>query len=335
MLYERFPAGERGRIVAAARRSRAQGNLRGSGRSAGASAPSCGSATARRRPADAKRRAILGDMCEAIIGAVYLDGGSAAAAAVVRAAFGRAHVRAAPRRCATPRPRCRNGRRRAGWRRRATGSQRAADPTMRRNSWWRSRSKACRRRRRGTLEARGRAGGRRGVPAREGIGRPPRSRAIDRATRSTDDALRLRRSGRRAQRRQVDAAQALVGTKVSIVSRKAQTTRALVRGIAHRGRGAAHLRRHARHFRAQAPARPRHGGERHGRRRRRRRGRAARRRRAAASTPRCEAIVAKLATLSAPKILVAQQDRSRSPRDSLAGADGGAQRRRRISSRPT
>jgi ribonuclease-3 len=35
-----------------------------------------------------KKRAILGDMCEAIIGAVYLDGGAAAAEAVVREAFG-------------------------------------------------------------------------------------------------------------------------------------------------------------------------------------------------------------------------------------------------------
>ncbi len=34
-----------------------------------------------------KKRAILGDICEAIIGAVYLDGGMAAAERVVRAAF--------------------------------------------------------------------------------------------------------------------------------------------------------------------------------------------------------------------------------------------------------
>lgn len=34
-----------------------------------------------------KKRAILGDICEAIIGAVYLDGGPAAAEIVVRAAF--------------------------------------------------------------------------------------------------------------------------------------------------------------------------------------------------------------------------------------------------------
>jgi ribonuclease III len=35
-----------------------------------------------------KKRAILGDICEAIIGAVFLDGGAAAAEGVVRAAFG-------------------------------------------------------------------------------------------------------------------------------------------------------------------------------------------------------------------------------------------------------
>lgn len=35
-----------------------------------------------------KKRAILGDVCEAIIGAVYLDAGAEAAGAVVRAAFG-------------------------------------------------------------------------------------------------------------------------------------------------------------------------------------------------------------------------------------------------------
>lgn len=35
-----------------------------------------------------QKRAILGDVCEAIIGAVYLDGGAEAASRVVRAAFG-------------------------------------------------------------------------------------------------------------------------------------------------------------------------------------------------------------------------------------------------------
>jgi ribonuclease III len=35
-----------------------------------------------------KKRAILGDVCEAIIGAVFLDGGAAAAETIVRSAFG-------------------------------------------------------------------------------------------------------------------------------------------------------------------------------------------------------------------------------------------------------
>ena len=52
---------------------------------------------------------------------------------------------------------------------------------------------------------------------------------------------------------------ALVGSKVTIVSRKVQTTRALIRGIAIEGQVADHPGRHARHFRAEAAARPRHG----------------------------------------------------------------------------
>ena len=44
----------------------------------------------------------------------------------------------------------------------------------------------------------------------------------------------------------------LVGAKVSIVSHKVQTTRQLVRGIAHRGRGPDRLRRHARHLPARS-----------------------------------------------------------------------------------
>ncbi len=55
---------------------------------------------------------------------------------------------------------------------------------------------------------------------------------------------------------------ALVGSKVTIVSHKVQTTRALIRGIALEDKSQTHLRRHARHLRAQAPARPRHGDDR-------------------------------------------------------------------------
>jgi hypothetical protein len=53
-----------------------------------------------------------------------------------------------------------------------------------------------------------------------------------------------------------------VGSKVTIVSHKVQTTRALVRGIAVEGKRSAHLRRHARYLRAQAPAGSRHGHQR-------------------------------------------------------------------------
>ena len=51
---------------------------------------------------------------------------------------------------------------------------------------------------------------------------------------------------------------ALVGSKVSIVSRKVQTTRALVRDR-DRGNDPDRVRRHARHLQTPAPARPRHG----------------------------------------------------------------------------
>ena len=76
---------------------------------------------------------------------------------------------------------------------------------------------------------------------------------------------------------------ALVGSKVSIVSRKAQTTRTAVRGILVEGRGADRLRRHARPVRAQAPARSRDGRLRLGRGGRRRRAGAADRRAPGAS----------------------------------------------------
>ena len=55
---------------------------------------------------------VLGDVCEAVIGAIYLDGGLEAAPALHRGATGASRMlsvrRAAPR---TPRRRCRNGRR--------------------------------------------------------------------------------------------------------------------------------------------------------------------------------------------------------------------------------
>ena len=52
---------------------------------------------------------------------------------------------------------------------------------------------------------------------------------------------------------------ALVGSKVTIVSRKVQTTRALIRGIVIENNVADHPGRYARHLFAEAAARPRHG----------------------------------------------------------------------------
>jgi len=52
---------------------------------------------------------------------------------------------------------------------------------------------------------------------------------------------------------------ALVGSKVTIVSRKVQTTRALIRGIVIEKQRPDHSGRHARHLLAEAAARPRHG----------------------------------------------------------------------------
>ncbi len=68
---------------------------------------------------------------------------------------------------------------------------------------------------------------------REGVLRTRTSERAD--LRGADDALRLRRGDRRAQRRQVDAGQPLVGSKVSIVTQKVQTTRFPVRGVAMEG----------------------------------------------------------------------------------------------------
>ena len=62
---------------------------------------------------------------------------------------------------------------------------------------------------------------------------------------------------------------ALVGTKLSIVTHKVQTTRSIVRGIAIVGDAQVDLRRHARHLRSEASPRPGDGHQCLGRRGRR------------------------------------------------------------------
>ena len=79
------------------------------------------------------RTTILGDACEALVGAVFLDGGYAAADDS-SCASGATACRSRCARCAIPRPCCRNGRRRAGCRRRPTRKWRAPARITSRNS---------------------------------------------------------------------------------------------------------------------------------------------------------------------------------------------------------
>ena len=104
-----------GRAVAPTRRPRAQGDLR---RRRGADWQvsrhiRLGENEAQQRRPSAKP-AIMGDVCEALIGAIYLDGGIEAARAWSSTVLDAAHAPARPRRCRTPRPPCRNGRRVSG-----------------------------------------------------------------------------------------------------------------------------------------------------------------------------------------------------------------------------
>ena len=81
-----------------------------------------------------RKTALLGDAMEAVIAAVYLDGGLEAARALILRGLGRADRGGARRSAAMPRPRCRNGRRRAGCRRPPTSTSTARARTMRRSS---------------------------------------------------------------------------------------------------------------------------------------------------------------------------------------------------------
>ena len=75
-----------------------------------------------------RKAAILGDACEALIGAVYLEGGLEPARRFVVAELARARCSPPRASSATPRPRCRNGRRAGGSRPRPTRSSAAAGP---------------------------------------------------------------------------------------------------------------------------------------------------------------------------------------------------------------
>ena len=111
MLLREFPERARGRAVAAPVRSGAQGDLRRASGSSSISARMFISASTSCNRGGRKKTTILADACEAVIGALYLDGGIEAAAKFVEQYWARARSRPAAN-CATPRRGCRNGRRR-------------------------------------------------------------------------------------------------------------------------------------------------------------------------------------------------------------------------------
>ena len=78
------------------------------------------------------RPAILADVCEALIGAVYLDGGFSAAEALVGRLWA-ARIRQRRSRCAIRKRCCRSGRKRAAYRRRPIARSRAPAPTTTRS----------------------------------------------------------------------------------------------------------------------------------------------------------------------------------------------------------
>ena len=282
-------------------------------------------------PAPAARPAILADVCEALIGAVYLDGGYKAAEELVERLW-QARMRATGAAAARSQDHV------AGM----GAGARPADAGLSRGRALRSRpqSRIPRRRAASRTWRRPKAWAAPSAPPN----RPPpppcwRARASSRRGamadgRRTGAPLRLRGADRRAECRQVDADQC-AGRRQGLDRHAQGADHAHAHSRhRHRRRGAAHLRRHAGDFLAAAPARPRHGrhrlGQRAGCRPRRAPDRCAQRRSTTTTKRSCDA----LADVRPAKVLVLNKvDLVDKP--ALLDVDADAQRARRRSPRPS
>ena len=203
------------------------------------------------------RTAILADVCEALVGAVYLDGGYDGAAKLVEKLWGE-RMRAPVRPLRDPKTILQEWAQARGlptptYREvERTGPHHdpefrvavdAAEPGAGRRAW--------------PLQAHRRAGGRR----RHAQARRREDGSCRWLTMPTPEATRcgfiaLIGAPNAGKSTLINA---LVGSKVAIVTPKVQTTRTLLRGIAMEGSAQLVFHRHAGNFRAAAAARSRHG----------------------------------------------------------------------------